>query len=134
MAAYPFTIQTLEPSGSYKVGPGCILSSKFEMTPESLLTIMMIKPALTQDFSLRCWISRYPAGTSIETIKPIVSFWHPDRVVMHSICLHTTEEGLTESNIQNYNLQTVPGTHYLNVLNLTNLSNLYSGTFTFEQK
>lgn len=130
MAAHPFTIQDLTPGGTFQLPPGTMLSSQFTLGVSDSLTVNIVKMGSSQDWSIRCWFSREPAGPSIELVKPILSYWNPNRIGLFFVCLHTTPEPTSQESYPTYSMRAPqPGVYYLNVLNLSNEPNAYAGTF-----
>jgi hypothetical protein len=99
---------TLMPSGALVVIP-------IDMLTVQMTQINMAQLALTQDYSLRTWVSLDPDGLAIERYFPILRTGGVPFVIYIA--------GFTPPT-NTYSILVAPGNYFLNILNLTNEQNV----------
>lgn len=123
MAAYIYTIlRELDPQGFINIPEGQMVCIPLNITSQLHLTTIHTVPV--QDFSIRCWLSEYPGGPSIDPRAPVIGYWNPQRVVLNGFSYLTpgTTSSINEP-VPFYQQIVKPGSYHLNLLNLINEPN-----------
>lgn len=119
MSLYPTTI--IDPDaalGNNAIASGTLISIPIDMTNSQMIQIVLSQLSLTQDYSLRTWVSIYPDGKAIAPgLFPILRNGGLPFIVY--------VPGQTPPS-NTYAIQVTPGSYYLNILNLTNEANVFS--------
>ena len=117
MSLYPTTVldATTAASGNNLIPSGTLLVIPIDMTVTQMTQIGLAQLSLTQDYSLRTWVSVYPDGMPIGGIFPILRF--------ASLPFTIYIAGQTPPQNTGYGVLVTPGSYYLNILNLTNEAN-----------
>ena len=118
MSLYPTTVldATTAASGNNLIPSGTLLVIPIDMTFTQMTQIGLAQLSLTQDYSLRTWVSVYPDGMPIGGIFPILRF--------ASLPFTIYIAGQTPPQNTGYGVLVTPGSYYLNILNLTNEANV----------
>lgn len=118
MSLYPTTVldATTAASGNNLIPSGTLLVIPIDMTVTQMTQIGLAQLSLTQDYSLRTWVSVYPDGMPIGGIFPILRF--------ASLPFTIYIAGQTPPQNTGYGVLVTPGSYYLNILNLTNEANV----------
>lgn len=122
MSLFPITI--LDPitaaSGFNTLLSGSLVVIPLDMTFAAMTQITIVQASLTQDFSLRGWISVYPDGIALASVFPILR-GNGLPIVIY-VPLQTPPNDCIPIAVP------ASGIYYLNVLNLTNESNVFAFT------
>ena len=100
------------------IPPGTLVVIPIDMTVPQMTQISMAQLSLTQDYSLRTWVSVYPGGRVIDALFPIL------RTVGLPFIIYVA--GQTPPANATYTILVTPGNYYLNILNLTNEANVFA--------
>lgn len=119
MSLYPTTI--IDPDaalGNNAIASGTLICIPIDMTSSQMVQIVLSQLSLTQDYSLRTWVSVYPDGNAIAPgLFPILRNGGLPFIVY--------VPGQTPPS-NTYAIRVTPGSYYLNILNLTNEANVFS--------
>jgi hypothetical protein len=119
MSLYPVTIT--DPAtvsvGNNGIASGTLIAVSIDMTSTQMMQIVMAQLSLTQDYSLRTWVSVYPDGNAIAPgVFPILRNGIPFIIYV---------AGQTPPS-NTYAILVTPGSYFLNILNLTNENNVFA--------
>jgi hypothetical protein len=128
MSLYPTVVldPTVAMSGPNLAPSGSLITLPLDMSVVLMKQIIVAQLSLTEDFSLRAWVSIYPNGISL-----ITPAW-PDtfalsRMTPRPLVLYVRGQIPPDETIL---VPVVPGQYYLNILNLTNQLNLFGFTMS----
>lgn len=124
MSLFPITLldPTTAASGFNTLSSGTLVVIPLDMTTVVMTQVTVVQASLTQDYSLRGWISVYPDGIALASVFPILR-GNGLPIVVYAP-LHTPPEACIPIAVP------ASGIYYLNVLNLTNESNVFAFTKT----
>lgn len=119
---YPiYTISPESASASANALPsGCVAVIPIDMTVTRMTSILLAQLTLTQDFSLRTWVSIFQNGIPV---NPQPNTYPVLKVNGFALVLYVPPETPPSGTIP---IPVSSGKYYLNVLNLTNEANLFS--------
>lgn len=115
-------------AGMYEVLSGHVAYAKIVIAEGDAIEFAITQIAPTQDHSLRCWLSGVPNGMSLTYRLPL-AYWHANRVVSEKVVIHDLERSPIPNAPGRLGTKAVvPGTYFLNVLNLVNAANVFTLT------
>lgn len=117
MNLYPITILDAATAGSANnlMPSGTMLVIPIDMNDIQMTQISMAQLSLTQDYSLRTWVSLYPASIPIDGLYPIL------RAASVPFIIYVAGQ-TPPANTKP--ILVTPGRYFLNILNLTNEQNV----------
>lgn len=118
MAAYPTSYFNPLNEGANPLAEGCLLTGAFNLEEDTTIRFRMVRLMPTQDFSIRCWLSKFPGGESL-SLAPQASYWHLNRVANFEIVITSSEEPILNPLTVSYVIKADSGEYYLNALNMT---------------
>lgn len=118
---YESSIQPLV-AGDFNINAGCQMIFSFNLV-DSLKFCVIQTNLERQDFALRCHISVDPGDTSVDSYRPLISFWGVRR---NDIIKHAARTPSSPVLGDAVDVELLPGVYHLNVLNLTNSDNSFS--------
>lgn len=122
MNLYPITV--LDPmtaaSGFNSLSSGSLVVIPLDLTTVAMTQVTVVQASLTQDFSLRGWISLYPDGIALANDFPILR-GNGLPIVIY-VPLQTPPDDCIPVAVP------ASGLYYLNILNLTNVANIFAFT------
>ena len=120
---------TLDPASASAepnlLASGTLALIPVDMTVTQMTRIVMTQVSLSQDFGIRCWLSRYPLGESV--IAPPPGMMALSRMTPRPLIVYTAEQTPPSNTVL---AQVPPGLYYLNVLNLTNCPVIFLFSYT----
>ena len=118
MSLYPTTFldATTAAADNNLMPPGTLTVIPINMTVTQMTQINLAQLSLTQDYSMRMWVSVYPDGIPIGGMYPILRFAGLPFTIYIA--------GQTPPQNTGYAINVTPGRYYLNILNLTNEANV----------
>jgi len=128
MALYPtITIDPVLAASEYfnNLPSGTLALIPLDMRTVMMTEITIAQASLTQDYSLRGWVSAYPDGMSV--VLPPANVFAIMRTGGVPIVVHTASQTPPDDCIA---VVIASGQYYLNVLNLTNAANVFAFTKT----
>ena len=123
MDLYPTTVldAATAASDNNTIPSGNLIVIPIDMTVTQMTQITLRQISLTQDYSLRMWLSVYPHGMTVEPgMFPVLRFGGVPFVIY--VAPQTPPS-------DTYPIFVLPGVYMMNILNLNNETNM----FTFSQ-
>lgn len=121
-SAVPYQEFTVDESATIMVPQGTNMVCALDLLTSSGFIVKIIHTAPVQDFSLQCWFSKEPGGTSI-SYELEKQTWHPIRKLLSAHALVADDVLTPTLDVLLYTVKSTPGLHYLNVMNLANTPN-----------
>src|SRR5882762_4678547 len=81
-------IPDINPEGYYAILNGNTAVFPFTIGANQVFDINTIQVAMTQDFSLKCWVSTRPVNISVTLNYPNTAYWHPVRSSNHHVIVY----------------------------------------------
>lgn len=122
MPLYPTTILDYEAALGYvPVDDRSLVVIPITVAATSVNNFALTHVAPVQDWSLQAWISAKPFSMSVEGCGP-AAYWELQRISPQILCLYTSDVIPLAGS---HSVCVLPGTYFLNVLNLVNEPNLF---------
>lgn len=122
MSLYPQI--ELEPAGMFEVPSGSLGLVALDVPADGAVDVTVRHIGLTQDHSLRCWLSYRKGGEAIPLLENRTAVWHPNRTPDEKVTVAGTDWG---GSSQTFSAK-VTGRVWLNLLNLVNQVNAFAIT------
>ena len=99
------------------IQPGNLITIQIDLTIISMTSIDLSQMSQTQDYSLRAWVSKYPSGIFFPPGHYAVKKfgWSP-------IVIYKSPQTPPDDS---FSIMVEDGKYYLNILNLTNETNVF---------
>lgn len=111
--------------GMFEIPSGHLAVAPINVGPGVAFEFSIVQIGLTQDHSLRCWISTVPNGNSLTERLPL-NFWHANRVVSEKVVIHDKNKEIIFAPGRLGLLPVEPNTYIINVLNFVNATNAFA--------